>query len=225
MRTTYSRFSKICLCLILFPFWASAEQVTIPDYQTAKNKYFWSKLYPKQGTSLYCSLTFDNGGYFSTGSGAQKKMTIEHAYPADWMATHFGCDNRNSCDNVHYKRAEADLHNLWPAEGRINSSRGDKKFSDLDDSKGYHRFQEFCEDYERRGKRGAQEALVEPQDSAKGRIARSLLYMRDEYGFDLLGMDEMLKGWHEAYPVTNAEVWRNEAISSLQGTRNLWIDK
>ena len=102
---------------------------------------------------------------------------------------------------------------------------GDKKFAELDDSKGYHRFQEFCADYERRGKRGEEDALVEPRDKAKGRIARSLLYMKDEYGLDLLGMDEMLEGWHKAYPVSNAEVWRNEVIFTLQGTRNSWVDK
>lgn len=35
-------------------------------------------------------------------------MTIEHAYPADWIATHHGCPNRNECPIPAYGFDEAD---------------------------------------------------------------------------------------------------------------------
>lgn len=50
-------------------------------------------------------------------------MTLEHVNSADWIAYHHGCDNRDTCEVESYKRAEADLHNLWATHGGVNSSR------------------------------------------------------------------------------------------------------
>jgi deoxyribonuclease-1 len=210
------------MILLLLPTFAIAQQSVISGYDSARDQYFWDKLYVFGGTSLYCNIEFGEQGVVDGMTGKNAKMTLEHVYPADWMATHFECENRNTCENKTYKHAEADLHNLWAANGRVNSSRGDKKFAELVGETS-RRFTEFCEDYERRGKKGEMEAVVEPQDAVKGNIARSLLYMKDSYGFDLLGMDEMILKWHEEDPVSHHEIWRNEAIFHIQGTRNNWI--
>mgnify|MGYP000461361433 CR=1 FL=1 len=219
------QLKRFIFTLSLLPSLGFAGQVVIPDYDTARDTFFWDKLYTSKGESLYCSISFDNGGYFADHMKNRKRMTLEHVIPADWMAEHFKCDNRNTCVVTAYKHAEADLHNLWPAHGSINSSRSDVIYKELDDSKNYssNKFSGFCSDFERRYVKGGLSAAVEPQDSSKGEIARSLLYMRDSYGFGLKGMDEMLLGWDRGDPVSEFERVRNELIFKLQGTRNHWI--
>lgn len=187
-----------------------AEQNIINDYHDARDNYFYDKLYiGVVGESLYCGESRP----ISVGNG----RSLEHVMPADWMAEHFGCPNRNECDNQTYKHAEGDLHNLWIAVRSINSSRSDNLFGEID---GERRF-DYCPKFERTY---GSDVLVEPRDSVKGNIARSLFYMHDEYRFDLKGMKLMLKRWNRLDPPAEHEHWRNERIFELQGTRNKFID-
>lgn len=204
------RSRLIALTLLFFTFTLAAEQVVIPDYASARRDFFWKQLYTGGGSTLYCDTPFTAG----------ERQTIEHVYPADWIAEHFGCANRRECDNPHYRHAEADLHNLWPALGRINSSRGKLWFDELPGEQA-RRFTDICADFEREKGRGAK---VEPRDSVKGDIARSLLYMSEAYGLPLYGMEPMLLRWHHADPIDEIERWRNDVIAAIQHTRNRWID-
>jgi deoxyribonuclease-1 len=77
-------------------------------------------------------------------------------------------------------------------------------------------------DYERTNGR---KAVVEPRDSVKGEIARTLFYMHVEYELPLNGMLPMLKRWNTADPPKQYERWRNKAIELLQGIRNRFIDE
>jgi deoxyribonuclease-1 len=191
-------------------------QNVIPNYATAHRQFFWTKLYVNGGESLYCGVRFKTG----------QRLTIEHVYSADWIATKFGCQNRDTCPHPNYLFAEADLHNLWPELGAINSSRGDKLFGEIP---GRQRslprsVADLNCDYERTNGRNA---VVEPRDSVKGEIARTLrtlLYMHVEYELPLNGMSPMLKRWNEADPPNRRERWRNKAIELLQGIRNRFID-
>ena len=72
-----------------------------------------------------------------------------------------------------YDRVAADLRSLWPANGRINSSRQDQSFDEIPGER-RRRFEYFCPDYERT--RG-QNAIDEPRDAVKGDLARSILSM------------------------------------------------
>lgn len=196
----------------------NAGQTTIPDYDTARSDYFW-KLYSTGGEGVYCGQPVE-----------AHRRSIEHTYPASWMVDfyqengHPECVSRNNCPVPEYGFAEADLHNMWPAIANVNSSRGNHPFGELDDADNHHhsgfaeRFD--CEDFERSG--GAS-PLVEPRDASKGELARSLLYMAAEYGFPLKGMKPMLERWNEEDPADFNEMWRNEAIFRLQGTRNRFI--
>jgi len=195
---------------LLFCLSAQAEQTVINNYADARDNYFYTKLYVNNtGETLYCGLSRP----LSVGGG----RSLEHVYPADWMATEHGCDNRD-CDNPTYKHAEGDLHNLWLAVKSINSSRGDKPFGEVE---GENRFQ-YCPSFERTY--SPNPPFVEPRDSVKGNIARSLFYMHTEYGYPLHGMKSMLKRWNRLDPPGEHEHWRNERIFELQGTRNKFID-
>jgi deoxyribonuclease-1 len=187
-------------------------QHVIPDYTTAQRNFFWTKLYVNGGRDLYCNVRFRIG----------ERLTVEHVYAADWIANRFGCENRN-CEHPDFKRAEGDLHNLWPAIGAINFSRGDKLFGEI---RGEKRtlppsVADLNCDYERTN--GAN-AIVEPRRPVRGEIARSLFYMHVEYELNLKGMLPMLKRWNAKDPPNAHEGWRNNQIERLQAIRNRFID-
>ncbi|MDN3519697.1 endonuclease [Aquisalimonas lutea] len=185
-----------------------AQQTTIPDYRTARDEYFWAKLYDAGGETLYCAEAFAEKG----------SLTVEHIYPADWIAEAMGCENRSDCDAPLYGRAEADLHNLWPARGRINSSRGSLRFDEIP-GEAARRFTDICRDYER----SSEAQTVKPRNAVKGEIARSLLYMAIYYDLPLKGMGPMLIRWHHNDPPDRMERWRNYSIEQIQGTTNPFI--
>jgi deoxyribonuclease-1 len=189
-------------------------QTMIPDYATAQRQFFWPNLYPKGGRDLYCNVRFT----------ADRRLTIDHVFAADWSATHHGCRNRDECPIPAYGFAEGDLHNLWPAIGAINSSRGDKLFGEIPGNK--FTLPPSVSDLKCAYKRTTgQNAIVEPRSAVKGDIARSLFYMHVEYGLDLRGMLPMLKRWNTGDPPNAEERSRNNRIEKLQRTRNQFIDK
>ena len=189
-------------------------QNVIRNYAAAQRQFFWTNLYPKGGHDLYCHVRFT----------IEQRLTIEHVYAADWIATHHGCQNRNECNIPAYGFAEGDLHNLWPAIGAINSSRGDKLFGEIPGNK--FALPPSVSELKCAYKRSTgQNAIVEPRAAVKGDIARSLFYMHVEYHLDLRGMLPMLKRWNAADPPNAQERTRNNQIEKLQRTRNQFIDK
>lgn len=215
---------KFLLTLLFASTPLLAAQTVIANYDSARDDWFWDKLYTYGGYSLYCNTPFNNAGHYINHKNKRKKMTLEHVYPADWIASFHGCNNRHSCEIDDYKFAEADLHNLWPAQGNVNSSRSDHLFSELPDTISENRYaKKGCADFERNYRVADEDIRIEPRDEVKGAIARSLLYMADEYGLPLHGMREMLLIWNRNYPVSFEELWRNRQIEALQGTRNHWI--
>ena len=204
---------------------AQAQQSTIRGYNTARDDFFWPRLYAFGGVTLYCSHTFPSEEVHQTVGGRRlsngaEMLSVEHAYPADWIAEANSCPDRNNCNVDAFQFAEADLHNLWPALQRINSSRGDRPLGDLP-GEGNRRFTDICPDYERSSGAGA---IVEPQDSAKGQMARSILYMAVSYDLPIRGSLDDLIDWHDADPPDDEERWRNNLIEDLQGNRNPFID-
>lgn len=66
---------------------AVAGQTIIPDYDTARDDYFWTRLYVFGGVTVYCSHTFQAeqarlAGGSRRESLAGESLNIEHAYSA-----------------------------------------------------------------------------------------------------------------------------------------------
>lgn len=209
-----TRMGYLGTLILLFCSPVAAQQMTFDSYEQVQRKVFWQNLYAGGGTTLYCGLRFKAG----QKSLNERGLTIEHAYPADWIATYHGCKNRDSCKKKAYGRAAADLHNLWPALANINSSRQDQSLGEIPGEE-QRRFQDYCPDYERTT---GQDAIVEPRDVVKGDMARSILYMLDSYGLRLPDnmQRDMLLRWHVDDPPDDVERWRNLVINDLQGSVN-----
>ncbi|MBI2362043.1 MAG: endonuclease, partial [Elusimicrobia bacterium] len=77
--------------------------------------------------------------------------------------------------------------------------------------------------------------LFEPPDSAKGRVARSMLYFFVRYGDQAImppgvanhfwnSRIEMFLRWNRQFPPTQFERNRNGVVESFQGNRNPFVD-
>ena len=132
------------------------------------------------------------------------------------MAEAIGCGTRKQCQKTSpkFNFAEVDLHNLYPVWSKINSSHNNLEFGVIIDEK--HRF--GC-DFERNDK------VAEPREIARDNVARSILYMVDEYNFEISKeMKDLMLEWHQADPPSKDELRRNKIIYAIQGTKNNYID-
>ena len=120
--------------IALFAVPAFAGQNIIRNYNTARDKFFYKKLYPHGGWTIYC------GKRWRTKRG----LNVEHVYPASWMAKHLGCGARRQCrtDSQRFNFMEADLHNLYPSLAHINQARSNYKYSLLPNTP---KFVEWCD--------------------------------------------------------------------------------
>jgi deoxyribonuclease-1 len=183
----------------------------IVDYETAR-KVFWRKLYNDGGETLYCQQQF--------GSGYNKGINIEHVFPASWIAYSLRCGKRNECrmNSPQFNIIEADLHNLYPSRTDVNKARNNYTFTVI---RGEQRSFDRCDfEFDERAR------MAEPSPAARGRVARAMLYMSDEYDLYLKHKQKsLLLAWDRKYPPEQAEYRRNDRIEQLQGNSNPYIDR
>ncbi len=207
-----------------------ADQEAIVSYGAATKRayglYFGAAA--SEATDIYCGIRFK---VTSEDSGRPTDwLSLEHAYPADWMADVFGCNSREDCrvqsnakNRARFNHAEGDLHNLWPALTNLNSSRGKRPFGEIpgDDPKEVVvNGKKFKCDFENDG------SVVEPRKIVKGNLARSIFYMCKEYGFPVdAEMLKTLRKWNKEDPPSPFERMRNAKIALIQKTKNPFVDK
>lgn len=206
--------------LLVLPFQVIADQVVIPDYDTARDRFFYREVYPDGGNTLYCDAAFTN----------RKGLNVEHVYPASWMKETAGCPasySRKRCraESDRFNRMEADLHNLYPALADVNQDRSNYLFAilgtdDEDQVYSHPRVPAGC-DFEFDADLGQ----AEPRRAVRGEIARAIFYMHQEYGAPIdPEMGQLLIAWHRSDAPSDEERARNDRIEALQGTRNPFID-
>ena len=121
----------------------------------------------------------------------------------------------------------ADLHHIRPSDQVVNSTRGNKKYGEVNGGTAVY------------GKNPATGCLggysatyFEPLDNVKGDVARICLYVYVRWGSDW-GADsitevfqsvDVLLAWCEMDPVDTWEMGRNEVVEKIQGNRNVFID-
>ena len=110
------------------------------------------------------------------------------------------------------------MHNLYPARADVNQERGSMAFGIVRGEKRRYGKCDFEIDH------GAR--IVEPRPEARGKIARAMLYMAEEYRLKIFPRQRrLLRRWHRAHPPDAEEKRRNDAIGRLQGNRNPYIDE
>ncbi len=111
---------------------------------------------------------------------------------------------------------EADLHNLTPTVGELNSDRQNFNFGILPTAPKQHGACDFRVDFKARA--------VEPRDDIKGMLARVYFYMYDRYDMNMSKQQQqLLMAWDKAYPVSHWELERNKRITKFIGHSNPFV--
>lgn len=142
----------------------------------------------------------------------------------------------------------ADLHHIRPTESGLNSSRGNDKYGVV--TNGTAKYSKTTSGTISKLAGYAKNDVFEPLDNVKGDVARIIMYVYTHYNkasnvygtstdndyFGTLNFInvvsansesaaiQLLLQWNKADPVDQIEITRNEAVYSIQGNRNPFID-
>ena len=117
-----------------------------------------------------------------------------------------------------FKKAEADMHNLFPSIGEVNGDRSNYRFSAWIGNPGIGMYGHCSMKIDFKNKQ------AEPPDLAKGAVARTYLYMSDKYGLQLSKAQRQLMGaWSRQYMAQDWECDREIVVAKAQGNRNNYV--
>ena len=207
------RSAALCIAFLTAAGMASHAMARGQDMNADKAlvlKNFWQQVYPNGGKSLHCDTPFTSGNI--------EGLSISHLYGEKQLKTALGCMTDTQCavKTPRYVYMVADMHNLYPVNTRVEQGRRNASFGSLADNLrqpddlGCNTRTTF--------------RIIEPNDLAKGNVARAYLYMYLEYGLPLSGQLDLLRQWNEQDPPDAEEKARNDLIEKAQGNRNRFID-
>ena len=211
--------------------WQLMKDKTVLDYGSGTNATWYGFWYTDRVAATnecmnrYSSKKF----YFTAHDGrAISGMNIEHSFPKSWWG---------GTTNDAYK----DLYNLYPSDSQANSSKSNYPMGVVTNVK-----ETSGEGYDKvgTGDAGGQTIqLWEPGDGFKGEFSRSYMYMATTYqnltwqgtqGLQQLENNPwptlrpwaytLYLAWSKSDRVDDVEAARNDAMYSLQGNRNVFID-
>lgn len=214
----------------------SSLAIAVPPSSFSKAKKEAVKIYADHTSSFYCDCDIEWQGkkgipnLDSCGYKVRKQLKRasriewEHVVPA-WQFGHqrqcWQNGGRKNCtknDKV-FKAMEADLHNLVPAIGEVNGDRSNYNFSQWNgiDGATYGQCEVQVNFKQRR---------VMPPERSRGAIARTYLYMSQEYGFKLSKQQaQLMNAWNKQHPVSRWECERDRRIAKIQNNHNPFVIK
>lgn len=223
--------------LLLIPVSSFAANETIQSFSKAK-KILEREVYQDHRITLYCGAEFDDKKLVTAPQGfatdkyikRSKKIEWEHVVPAEnfgqtfkeWRDGDTQCVNSKGKEfkgrrcaekvNLEYRYMQSDMFNLYPAIGAVNALRSNYNFTMQPSEES-----DFgsCE-------MKIADRKAEPPARARGRIARTYLYMDDTYKrYNMSRQQKQLMGaWDKMYPVDSWECLRAKRISELQNSKN-----
>jgi len=204
-------------------------------------KHNMKDVYYDHQVTLYCAATFDDKKAVTPPEGFEttkykkrtKKIEWEHVVPAEnfgrnfkaWRDGHPKCINKKgkkfkgrNCAgkvNTEYRYMQADMYNLYPAIGAVNASRSNYNFTLLPTTNSD--FGTCAMKIEGR--------KAEPPVAARGRIARTYLYMDAAYSKYKMSKPQrkLMSAWDKMYPVNGWECKRAQRIETIQGNENIIV--
>lgn len=148
------------------------------------------------------------------------RIEWEHVMPA-WEFGHqrqcWQNGGRKNCSkDADYRRIETDLHNLQPAIGEVNGDRGNYAYSQWNGTDKQYGQCSMQIDFKNR--------QAQPPERARGAIARTYFYMRDQYHLRLSRQQtQLFTAWNKRYPVSKWECERDQRIARVQGNHNPYV--
>lgn len=130
-----------------------------------------------------------------------------------WPQSHF---NRSFPKELQ----KSDLHSLYPVDSRVNSSRSNSPFGEVDSVTS-----QICPASKKGISTISGRRVFEPPETHKGNVARAIFYFAIRYNMDIdPEQEKYLRDWHDADPVDLQEKDRNQRVFDSQGNRNPFID-
>ena len=159
------------------------------------------------------------------------RVEIEHMMPVENLGRHFKCWQARLCKNSkgkvyrgrrccrrispEFRAAEAELYNLWPVVGLMNQIRSNHRYSPTEGFTNTY----GCIFKVDRGLR-----KVEPNDSAKGIVARANLFMSEKYNISLSqSQRHLFEVWSKQFPPSEWEKEWAHKIELIEGYENPYI--
>ncbi|HHS8465283.1 TPA: endonuclease [Legionella pneumophila] len=226
--------SALLLFLLASPaLWAEPP----PSFAQAKK---WVKqLFEAHPSTLYCGCSFAHGtidlhscGMIeATSKKRAHRLEIEHVVAAEHFGQQFACWREPLCQDNHgrafkgrkccqkidarFRQMEAELYNLWPAVGLVNQGRSNYRFGMVPQQTSYYGCPIKIDSKLRR---------VEPDDAAKGIVARASLFMAKRYQLKLSkAQRQLFSSWNRQFPPSSWEYTWAAAVAAREGYENPYI--
>ncbi|MGL4546074.1 MAG: deoxyribonuclease I [Plesiomonas sp.] len=150
------------------------------------------------------------------------RIEWEHVVPAWEFGHQLQCwqdGGRKACESdTRFRKMESDLHNLQPSIGELNGDRSNFQYSQWNGGEGQYGQCDMKVDFKAK--------QAEPPVRARGAIARTYFYMRDQYDLRLSRQQtQLMTAWDKTYPVTDWECKRDNLIAKKQGNHNEYVQK
>ncbi|GLR76788.1 endonuclease [Aliivibrio sifiae] len=226
---------------LLISFHALADgNTTISSFNKTK-KTLEKSVYFDHRTTIYCDAKFDAKKNITLPSGFEsdkhvkrsKRVEWEHIVPAEnfgrtfseWREGNKACVTSKGKEfkgrrcaektNDEYRLMQSDMYNLYPAIGSVNAMRSNYNFAMLPNE---HSDFGSCE-------MKIDNKKAEPPKNARGRIARTYMYMESAYPRYKMSKSQrqLMNAWDKQYPVSSWECKRAERIEKSQGNVNTII--
>lgn len=225
------------ILLLTLPAAHAAGNTTQDSFNKAKRTLERS-VYADHRETLYCGATFTAQKAVISPPGFTSKKHVkrakriewEHVVPAEnfgrtfteWRDGHPACvDNKGRAfkgrkcaekTNTDYRHMQSDMYNLFPAIGSVNALRSNYNFTLLPNVNSAFGACAMKID----------DRKAEPPAQARGRIARTYLYMDAVYPRYKLSRQQaqLMQAWDKQYPTSAWECTRAKRIAALQGNVN-----
>ena len=192
--------------------------------------------------TLYCGCDYDSNKNISLascnmesaeGHSRAHRMEWEHIVPASVLGTGHECWTENICTKTNgekyhgrkccekvdneFRIAEAELYNLWPANGLINQLRENYHYAALPFTD-YAYGCNFIVD--------PIHQLVEPNNHSKGTVARASLFVYEKNHIELAqDQKELFTEWDLFFPPEPWEIEWAKQVADIEGYANPYIEK
>ncbi len=235
---SYLPSMSIFLSLIFTLLVLASGNETIPTFEKAKR--IAHQIHKEHPYTIYCNCKYSKKTIDLKSCGYQIQSDPKRASRLEWehvvAAENFGrsfiewrkgapqCTKKGKkykgrkCakTNPEFARMEADLYNLWPEIGELNGLRSNYQFAELGQEKlTTSQFGECLVKIENR--------KFEPMPQAKGRVARTYMYMDQAYpnrGVISEKNRKLFEGWAALHPVDSWECRRAARIGKIQKNGN-----
>lgn len=150
------------------------------------------------------------------------RIEWEHVVPAWTFGHQLQCwqegGRKNCAKDAGYRRIESDLHNLQPSVGEVNGDRANFMYGQWRGGEGQYGQCAMKVDFKNK--------LAEPPEQARGAIARTWFYMRDQYKISMSSQQtQLMTAWSKLNPVNSWECERDKRIARVQGNHNPYVQQ